>query len=76
MYIWSYCAWFRDIDTVLFLISTEPFRNGSVFSCSTACMSAAIGVKMGKYGTVYFNLQIKHRSKNINGHVKSGEYSV
>ena len=33
-----------------FLISFRPLRNGSVLACSTACSSAAIGVKMSDYG--------------------------
>ena len=31
--------------TALFLVSTWPFRNGSVFACGTTCSIAAIGVK-------------------------------
>ena len=40
--------------SVLFLVSTRRFRNGSVFVCSTACSSVAIGVKMSEYGIVSY----------------------
>ena len=40
------------LETIILLISAQPFRNVSVFACSTACSSAVIGVKMSEYGTV------------------------
>ena len=38
--------------TVLFLVSTKPFRKGSVFACSTACSSADLEVKVGEDGII------------------------
>ena len=43
---------FLVVLAVLFLVSTRPFRNGSVFACSTACSGAAIGMKMSEHGIV------------------------
>ena len=43
---------FPLVLTLLFLVSSMPFRNGSVFICSTACSSAAVGVKLSKYGII------------------------
>ena len=40
---------FLLVFTVLFLISAGPFRNGSVFACSTACSSAAKGLEEWKW---------------------------
>ena len=36
------------IHTTLFLVSNRPFRNGTVFAFSTACRSAATGLKMSE----------------------------
>ena len=45
---------FLLVLTVLFLVSTRQFRNGSVSVCSKACSSAVIGVKMSEYGTILY----------------------